>query len=119
MGSERIYQLGVVLMEIKDTLNKPYTEKQRLDFVIKHQYNYVIKETSTALEAWGKTEEEKSAEAKQAQREAIIAQLAKLDLEAIRPIRAKEAGTATQEDLDRLAEIEQQAAQIRAELQNL
>lgn len=52
-------------------------------------------------------------------KQALLQELAALDLEAIRPIRAKEAGTATQEDLDRLAEIDQQAAQIRAELQNL
>lgn len=108
-------------MEIKDTLNKPYNDEERMLFIVRnnHQQGFEIRETDAALEAWGKTEEEKSAEAKQEQREAIIAQLAALDLEAIRPIRAKEAGTATQEDLDRLAEIEQQAAQKRAELQNL
>ena len=47
-------------MEIKATLNKPYTEKQRADFIVEnnHQYGYEIKETETALEAWGYTEEE-------------------------------------------------------------
>ena len=49
-------------MEIKATLNKPYTEKQRADFIVEnnHQYGYEIKETETALEAWGLTEEEEA-----------------------------------------------------------
>ena len=108
-------------MEIKATLNKPYTDKQRLDFIVANNHNkgYEIKETDSALEAWGKTEDEKAEEAKRAQRETIIAQLAALDLEAIRPMRAKEAGTATQEDLDRLAEIEQQAKALREQLSAL
>lgn len=56
-------------MEIKATLNKPYTEKQRMDFVVtnNHQLGYEIRETETALEAWGYTEEEKE----QQHREAI------------------------------------------------
>lgn len=47
-------------MEIKAQLNKPYTEKQRMDFIVKqnHQQGYEIKETETALEAWGYTAEE-------------------------------------------------------------
>ena len=49
-------------MEIKATLNKPYTEEQRMDFIVEqnHTNGYVIKETETALEAWGLTEEEKA-----------------------------------------------------------
>lgn len=48
-------------MEIKSTLNKPYTDKERTDFIVEnnHQYGYEIRETETALEAWGYTEEEK------------------------------------------------------------
>jgi hypothetical protein len=48
-------------MEIKNTLLKPYTEEQRVDFIIEqnHRNGYEIKETETALEAWGYTEEEK------------------------------------------------------------
>lgn len=47
-------------MEIKNVLNKPYTEKQRMDFIVtnNHRQGYEIKETDTALEAWGYTEEE-------------------------------------------------------------
>lgn len=54
-------------MEIKATLNKPYTDKERVDFIVQynHQLGYEIKETSTALEAWGDTQEEKLQTAKQ------------------------------------------------------
>ena len=47
-------------MEIKATLQKPYTEKQRMDFIVEqnHKNGYEIRETETALEAWGYTEEE-------------------------------------------------------------
>ena len=47
-------------MEIKTRLNKPYTEKQKLEFIVQQNHNlgYEIKETDVALEAWGYTEEE-------------------------------------------------------------
>ena len=47
-------------MEIKTTLNKPYTEEERNDFIVEQNHNngYEIRETETALEAWGYTEEE-------------------------------------------------------------
>lgn len=108
-------------MEIKATLNKPYTEAQRLEFVVtnNHQKGYEIRETNSALEAWGLTDEEKQAEEKQARRKELMAELDALDLKEIRPIAAQAAGTATETDLNKLAEIEAQKAQIRAELQNL
>ena len=48
-------------MEIKAQLNKPYTEKQRADFIVEnnHKRGYEIKETDAELQAWGYTEEEK------------------------------------------------------------
>ena len=48
-------------MEIKVKLDKPYSEEQRMDFIVSnnHQLGYEIKETESALEAWGYTEEEK------------------------------------------------------------
>lgn len=54
-------------METKAFLNKPYTEKQRLDFIAEqnHQSGYEIRETETALEAWGYTEEEKQYQEKE------------------------------------------------------
>ncbi len=48
-------------MEIKAILEKPFEEKERVDFIIEqnHQNGYEIRETETALEAWGYTQEEK------------------------------------------------------------
>ena len=48
-------------MEIKAQLNKPYTENQRMDFIVQYSHNlgYKIEETDDTLEAWGYTEEEK------------------------------------------------------------
>lgn len=47
-------------MEIKSSLEKPYTEEQRATFIVtqNHRLGYEIRETETALEAWGYTEEE-------------------------------------------------------------
>ena len=47
-------------MEIKAILNKPYTETEKLNFIVKynHQLGYTIEETSTELQALGYTEEE-------------------------------------------------------------
>lgn len=49
-------------MEIKAELIKPYTENERMDFIVLENHNngYEIRETETALQAWGYTEEEKA-----------------------------------------------------------
>lgn len=49
-------------MEIKAKLDKPYTDKQRADFIVQYnrKYGYEIRETETALEAWGLTAEEQA-----------------------------------------------------------
>jgi len=54
-------------MEIKNTLNKPYTDEQRINFIVEqnHQHGYEIRETETALESWGYTQEEKEEQEKQ------------------------------------------------------
>ena len=48
-------------MEIKSEWKQPYTENERLDFIVEQNYKngYEIKETENSLEAWGYTEEEK------------------------------------------------------------
>ena len=53
-------------MEIKAKLDKPYTEEQRINFIVEqnHQQGYEIKETETELQAWGYTEEEKQEQEK-------------------------------------------------------
>lgn len=63
------------------------------------------------LSAAEQDSEEKTAELK--------AQLDEIDRQAIRPLRAIAAGTATEEDREILAELERQAEEIRAELAEL
>lgn len=47
-------------MEIKAELLKPYSEEQRMNFIVEYNHNlgYEIRETEEALQAWGYTEEE-------------------------------------------------------------
>lgn len=47
-------------MEIKAILQKPYTDNQRMDFIVQYNHclGYEIKETETELHALGYTEEE-------------------------------------------------------------
>jgi hypothetical protein len=54
-------------MEIKATLKKPYTENERMDFVVQynHGMGYTIEETETELQALGYTEEEIELQEKQ------------------------------------------------------
>lgn len=54
-------------MEIKATLKKPYTENERMDFVVQynHGMGYTIEETETELQALGYTEEEIALQEKQ------------------------------------------------------
>ena len=54
-------------MEIKATLQNPYTENERMDFIVEQNHNqgYEIREAETAIEAWGYTEEEKQEQRKE------------------------------------------------------
>lgn len=47
-------------MEIKAELLKPCSDDKRMDFIVKqnHKNGYEIRETETAIEAWGLTKEE-------------------------------------------------------------
>ena len=47
-------------MDIKATLQKPYTENERMNFIVEYNHNqgYEIEETETELQALGYTEEE-------------------------------------------------------------
>jgi hypothetical protein len=47
-------------MEIKAILQKPYKEKERIDFIVQYNHGsgYTIEETETELQALGYTEEE-------------------------------------------------------------
>ena len=72
-------------MEIKSELLKPYTEKQRADFIVEqnHQKGYEIKETETSLEAWGKTEEEILQEKKTQRNQEILSKVKEIELMAL------------------------------------
>lgn len=50
-------------MEIKAELLKPFTDEQRIKFVVEnnHKQGFVIEETETSLQALGETKEEKQA----------------------------------------------------------
>ena len=108
-------------MILKSKLNKPYTDKERCDFIVSQNHNlgYEIKETEIALEAWGYTEEEKQDQDKEARKKELIAELAELDLKQIRSLAAKAAGTATDEDIVVLEDLEEQKALKRKELKDL
>ena len=60
-------------MEIKATLNKPYTDAQRADFIVanNHQLGYEIREIAEALQAWGLTAEEEAEQEAQKEAERI------------------------------------------------
>lgn len=108
-------------MEVKSRLQKPFTEKQRLDFMVSenHQKGYEIKETDKALESWGPTAQEQEESKKQKQKAELIAQLDEIDLKTIRPLRAIQSADFTDDDVAKLQELQNQASQIRAQLQEL
>ena len=89
-------------MEIKTSLNKPYTEKEKIDFIVQQNHNlgYNIVETDTALDAWGKTEEEIQAEENENKKLEIQKQLDELDKKRIRAVCEPSMKTETQSWLD-------------------
>ena len=76
-------------MELKATLEKPYTIEQRRDFVItqNHKLNYILKETTNALEAWGYTADEIAEFEKEHHNLEIDNKIAELELLSISDIR--------------------------------
>ena len=81
-------------------------------------YNYKLIDSKAVL----RSDEDKAAETEKIQNHQKISevkqQLLELDLQAVRPLRAIAAGTATDKDKSRLAEIEGQAEALRAEIAN-
>lgn len=108
-------------MEIKATLNKPYTESARIEFIIEQnrKNGYTIKETHDALEAWGPTKEEAELAQKQAAIEVLKQRLNELDLNTIRCLRAIQSGHGVQDDADRLAQYEATAEDLRQQIHSL
>ena len=72
-------------MEIKSELVKPYTDRQRADFIVEqnHKNSYEIRETETSLEAWGKTEEEILQEKKTQRNHEILSKVKEIELMAL------------------------------------
>lgn len=105
-------------MELKAKLDKPYTKAQRQEFIVEQNHNkgFEIKETESALEAWGLTAEEELERDEIMRRAKILSQLEELDFKCIRALRAIQAGTSTEADTARLAELEAQAEELRKQL---
>lgn len=68
-------------MEVKSMLLKPYTDKERMDFIVKENHNngYEIRETEQALEAWGYTQEEITEQEKQTRNNEIDQKISELN----------------------------------------
>lgn len=75
-------------MEIKETLNKPYTEQKRIQFIIRnnHRLGYEIRETQTELQAWGLTQEEIIEQQKQIKIAEINQKITELEQESVKEI---------------------------------
>jgi len=60
-------------MEIKAILHKPYTEEQKIEFIVdqNHKKSFEIRETETEVQAWGYTQEERK-EQERARKDAMI-----------------------------------------------
>ena len=108
-------------MIIKATLEKPYTQREKTDFIVEqnHQNGYEIRETEEALEAWGYTEEEIAEQAKQSKISQLRKELEEIDMQTIRPLRAIQSGNYSTEDTDKLAELETQAEEKRQQIRDL
>ena len=109
-------------------LEKPYTPRQRADFIVDHNHrnNKEIVETDKALyalepwekvendqdiEDWEGYEERRRQEEKAAKRQEILQKLDELDLKSIRAIRAG--------DQEYIAQYEAQAQELRRQLAEL
>lgn len=117
-------------------LLKPYTDDEYADFIIKynHQKGLDIKIMDDAVYALevneimgdnGEPVINPNFESEQAVIKAEIvkrqikSELYELDLEAIRPLRAILAGTQTDDDLEKIKEIETKAKELRIKIQPL
>ena len=89
-------------MEIKAILEKPYTEKQRIDFIVtqNHKNGYEINETEIELQALGYTQVELEEKAIQVQKLEIQKQLDELDKKRIRAVCEPSMKTETQSWLE-------------------
>ena len=72
-------------MEIKKRLQKPYTEQERINFIVQqnHRNGFEIRETDEELQAWGYTQEEIEEQQKQARNAEIDSKIKELNEMAI------------------------------------
>lgn len=108
------YQNNVIALVANTEAELTDNKFMKFDRIEESADDYVLYngEYITASEAKTRQAED----AKQAQREELLAQLDILDLKAIRSLRAIQAGTATADDREKLAEIETQAEELRKQL---
>lgn len=117
-------------MESPDTNYLAGTDETQPKWIV-HDNSEVAAKIMSATRPWSPVEDESGVlvdiieippsqdELNQQRADEIKRQLAELDLQTMRPLRAIEAGTATDEDADKLREIEAQAVILRAELAEL
>ena len=72
-------------MEIKAVLKQPYTENERINFIVEqnHKNGYEIRETETAIEAWGYTEEEQAQKERECRNQEIDEKIKELQIMAL------------------------------------
>lgn len=94
-------------MEIKAQLKKPYTQKERMDFIVEYNHNQglIISENEEYIFAYVKTETNEDKISR------IKSELNKIDLKSIRALRCQEQ--------DRLALLESEAVILRQELNEI
>lgn len=104
-------------MEIKSTLKKPYTDEQRIAFIVEenHHKGYEIKETEKALEAWGLTAAEIE---KKEHREKIQEQINSWEAE-LTPRNIRAAFLGDEYALTKIQRIEEHIAELRKQLDQL
>lgn len=104
-------------MEIKAELKYPYSEIDRISFIVEnnHKKGYEIRYAENSytaghedLQAYGYTEEEIAEQEKAKAKQEIIAKLEALDLKSIRAIRAN--------DTEYIAKYEAEAEELRKQL---
>lgn len=108
-------------MEIKATLNVPFTDIQKCDFIVEqnHKNGYEIRYTEQAIEAWGLDETEETQKEKEQKIQQYKYKLKEIDEKSARSIRSKLAGTSTEEDDAYLATLEEQAIEYRQKIKEL
>lgn len=105
-------------MEIKAQLNKPYTEDERLNFIVEQNHNngYEIRETSSELQAWGYTQKEQEEQEKEIRYLQLKEQLEELDKKRIRAVCEPSMKTENQSWLEYYNEQVKEIRQVMAKL---